>query len=386
MDSLSGSVYDLLEKWNVKHYTVITMEDLEDITVGSTLLATGGGGDPDIGFLWAQRMIKNSNDIVLIDPLDIPDDELITSVGCLGAPLVLTEKPPGGKEIFKSLDTVSNFLDKKVNAIIPAEAGGVNMTIPMAVAGALGIPVIDADGMGRAFPELQMTSFYIGGVSPTPVAATNEKEEVCLVDSADGQLAERIIRSAAMAYGGISWISCYPMTGKDMKRTSIHRTVTQARTIGQIVRKYRENNIEPVNEVAKYMNGNLVFKGKVVDLNRDFGSEVTSGFSSGTIVMEGIDSYKGSTAKIMFQNEWLHLTIDGKTRSLPPDLIILMDPETGQALRTDIIKYGYRGYVLLIPADEKMTTEKGIEVCGPRAFGIDEDYHSLESLNLFGDN
>ncbi|MBM7714830.1 DUF917 family protein [Bacillus thermophilus] len=375
------SVYDLLKEWNVTSYKKITLEDLEDITVGSTLLATGGGGDPDIGFLWAQKIIENSHDIVLIDPEDVPDEEFITSVGCLGAPIVLTEKPPGGNEIFKSLEAISNFLRKKVNAIIPAEAGGVNMTIPMAVAGALGIPVIDADGMGRAFPELQMTSFYIGGLSPTPVAASNEKEEVCLVQADDGDVAERIIRSAAMAYGGISWISSYPMSGKDMKRTSIHRTVTQARNIGKIIRKNRAQNTEPVEEVVEYMNGSLVFKGKVVDLHRDFGSEMTKGFSSGTIVMEGIDSDKGSTAEILFQNEWLHLTINGKTRSLPPDLIILMDPETGEALRTDIIKYGYRGYIALMPADEKMTTEKGIEVCGPRAFGMDEDYVSYEILN-----
>lgn len=374
------SVYDLLEKWKVTKYRVITLEDLEDITVGSTLLATGGGGDPDIGFLWAQKIIEDKHEIVLLDPEDIPDNELITSVGCLGAPVVLTEKPPGGNEIYKSLEAISNYLGKDVNAIIPAEAGGVNMTIPMAVAGALGIPVIDADGMGRAFPELQMTSFYIGGVSPSPVAASNEKEEVCMVDSEEGEVSERIIRSAAMAYGGISWISCYPMSGLEMKKTAIHRTVTHAQEIGKIVRENQQINTEPVKDFASFTGGEIVFKGKVTDLNRDFGSEVTKGFSSGLITLEGIDSYKNSEAKVMFQNEWLHLRINGKTLSLPPDLIILMDPETGLALRTDIIKYGYRAYIVLIPADPKMKTDRGIEICGPQAFGINKQYQTLDQL------
>src|SRR5699024_8009063 len=158
------SVHHLLKKWTTTNYKTINLKDLEDITVGSTLLATGGGGDPDIGYLWAQKIIEENNEIILIDPEDIPDDELIVSVGCLGAPVVLTEKTPGGNEIYKSLNALEKYLGRKINALIPAEAGGVNMTIPMAVAGALGIPVIDADGMGRAFPELQMTSFYIGGV------------------------------------------------------------------------------------------------------------------------------------------------------------------------------------------------------------------------------
>src|SRR5690606_28186406 len=157
------SVYDLLKQWSVKKYKLITIQDLEDITMGSTILATGGGGDPDIGLLWARRILEDQHEIVLIDPEDVPDDELVAFVGTLGAPLVLTEKPPGGNEVFESLKAISNYLGQKVNAIIPAEAGGVNTIIPLAVAGALGLPVIDADGMGRAFPELHMTSFYIGG-------------------------------------------------------------------------------------------------------------------------------------------------------------------------------------------------------------------------------
>lgn len=348
--------------------------------MGSTLLATGGGGDPDIGLLWARRILEDRHEIVLIDPEDVPNDELVAFVGTLGAPLVLTEKPPGGDEVFESLKAISNYLEQDVSAIIPAEAGGVNTIIPLAVAGALGLPVIDADGMGRAFPELHMTSFYIGGIKPSPVAAANEKGHVTVVDSDSGEVSERIIRSAAMAYGGISWTAGYPMTGKEMKKTSIHKTVTQAWNIGKIVRKNRAKNTEPINDISEYTNGHIAFKGKVVDINRDFGSEMTQGFSTGAITMEGIDDYNGSTAEIMFQNEWLHLTIDGKTLSLPPDLIIIMDPETGEPIRTDIIKYGYRGYVLLIPADEKLRTDKGIDVCGPRVFGIDRDYTPLEKF------
>ncbi|MEZ2458309.1 DUF917 domain-containing protein [Salinicoccus roseus] len=374
------SVHHLLKKWNITNYKTINLKDLEDITVGSTLLATGGGGDPDIGYLWAQKIIEENNEIILIDPEDIPDDELIVSVGCLGAPVVLTEKTPGGNEIYKSLNALEKYLGRNINALIPAEAGGVNMTIPMAVAGALGIPVIDADGMGRAFPELQMTSFYIGGVSPAPVAASNEKGEVCVVDAEDGEIAERIIRNTAIVYGGISWIASYPMTGKEMKRVAIPRTVTKAHELGKIVRKNNKNNISPVNEIVSYTNGDIVFKGKVTDLNRDFGSEVTNGFSSGTIILEGLDSFKDNKAKIMFQNEWLYMELNDKTISLPPDLIILMDPETGKALRTDVIKYGYRAHVILISADEKMKTSKGLEVCGPRAFGIESEFEPFEKL------
>ncbi|MDK2821928.1 MAG: uncharacterized protein PWP31_1893 [Clostridia bacterium] len=60
-----------------------------------------GGGDLEIGFLWALNVAKERKDIVLIDPADFPDDTLAVIAGCLGAPVVLTEKPPNGNSVFE---------------------------------------------------------------------------------------------------------------------------------------------------------------------------------------------------------------------------------------------------------------------------------------------
>ena len=47
-------------------------------------------------------------------------------------------------------------------------------SIPI-ISARLGLPMVDCDGMGRAFPELQMVTFTIGGASATPMALTDEK-------------------------------------------------------------------------------------------------------------------------------------------------------------------------------------------------------------------
>ena len=47
---------------------------------------------------------------------------------------------------------------------MPMEAGGVNSMLPIAAA-RLGLPMVDCDGMGRAFPELPMVTFTIGGAN-----------------------------------------------------------------------------------------------------------------------------------------------------------------------------------------------------------------------------
>lgn len=373
-------VYDILKSWGIENYKVIGEEDLKEITLGASILATGGGGDPEIGFLWALNVLKEGKDIVLIDPRDFPDDALAVIAGCLGAPVVLTEKPPNGMEVMWCLESLKRYLGKEVQAIIPPEAGGVNTPVPMAVAGAVGIPVVDADGMGRAFPELQMTSFYTHGIMPSPTAAANEKGAVTVADTTSAIMAERIIRNAAMAYGGISWIAGYPMTGKQLKEAAIFNSISKSWELGKAVFRCRKLHQDPIEEITKIVGGYKVFKGKIVDISREFGAEKTKGFSMGRLTLEGLDDYKGERAFVDFQNEWLRLEISGKTVCLPPDLILILDSETGEPIRTDIVKYGYRGTIVVVPADEKMRTEMGIKTFGPKYFGYDEDYIPVEEL------
>jgi DUF917 family protein len=45
--------------------------------------------------------------------------------------------------------------------------------VPIVVAAKLGIPLVDCDGMGRAFPELPMVTFHLNGMSATPMAITD---------------------------------------------------------------------------------------------------------------------------------------------------------------------------------------------------------------------
>ena len=373
-------VREILSEWNVREFRVIDRQALSEITLGASILATGGGGDPEIGLLWAYNVVEQGKEILMIDPEEVPDEALATIAGCLGAALVLTEKPPNGQELFWCYERLRRYMGKPIQAVIPPEAGGVNTPVPMAVAGAVGVPVIDADGMGRAFPELQMTSFYVHGISPSPTAAADEKGHVTIADTRSAILAERIIRGAAMAYGGISWIAGYPMTGRQLKDAAILHSISLAWKLGERVFTARRKHLDPISEVISITGGFRAFQGKVVDIDREFGAEKTKGFSLGRITLQGIDDFKGATATIDFQNEWLTLKVNGEIRCMPPDLICILDPATGEPIRTDVVRYGYRGTVILIPAHARMRSEKGIATFGPRYFGYAYDYVPVEKL------
>ena len=77
---------------------------------------------------------------------------------------------------------------------------------------------------------------------------------------------------------------------------------------------------------------------------------------------------------IHFQNEALMAIRDGEAVVSVPDLIVVLDAETGQPITTEALRYGFRVVVLAIPCDPKWRTPAGLALVGPRYFGYDVDY------------
>ena len=177
----------------------IGIKEIEDIALGAALLGSGGGGDPYVGKLVAMGAIQECGPVTLLDPQEVPDDALIVPIAMMGAPTVLIEKGTGGKEYQTLYDTVSQFFGKPVYAFMPMEAGGVNSMLPIAAAARLQIPMVDVDGMGRAFPELQMVTFTIGGISATPMALTDEKGNNVIFRTITNKWTEELARAVTMA-------------------------------------------------------------------------------------------------------------------------------------------------------------------------------------------
>jgi DUF917 family protein len=139
----------------------LSFQDLEDLARGAAFLGTGGGGDPYCGRLMLEQAMREGGVVEIIDLDDVPDDALIIPTAMMGAPTVLIEKLPRGGEAIQSLRRLEEHLGRTAFATMPIECGGINSTMPLVVGARLGLPVVDADGMGRAFPELQMETFHV---------------------------------------------------------------------------------------------------------------------------------------------------------------------------------------------------------------------------------
>src|SRR5690606_14173332 len=136
-------------------------------------------------------------------------------------------------------------------------------------AASIGLPVVDADGMGRAFPELQMVTFYLNGVSTTPMVLADEKGNNMVLNAIDGKWAEKIARSATMVMGGSIMNAIYPMNGKQVKESAIYRSLTLEENIGRTIKEAKYNKQNPIEEVLKLLGGFTLFTGKVTDIERN---------------------------------------------------------------------------------------------------------------------
>ena len=96
-----------------------------------------------------------------------------------------------------------------------------------------------------------------------------------------------------------------------------------------------------------------------------------------TLAGEGKDS---DEMKISFQNEYSFARLNGRLMAIVPDLIIVLDRETGEAITAESLRYGQRVKVLGVAAPAVMRSEAALEFIGPRAFSIDEDFVPLEDL------
>ncbi|MBM7573451.1 DUF917 domain-containing protein [Aquibacillus albus] len=357
-------------------------QEIEDLAIGAALLGTGGGGDPYLGKLMVQKAIRKNGPIKMIDPTEVPDDELVIPTAMMGAPTIMVEKIPNGDESLKSLQLVEEQLGKKAYATMPIECGGLNSTIPFVVASELGIPVVDGDGMGRAFPELNMETFNIYGVNGTPMGLYNERGDKCLLTTLDNKMLEHISRGIAIRMGGACHIALYGMSGTDVRRTAIPNTISLCIKLGRAIRQAGEGKqdvikaIEHITENSIYGKSVVLFQGKVVDVER----RSTDGFVRGKAIVEGFDNFEGEELVVEFQNENLVAKVDDHTIAIVPDLISFLDLETGSPITTEGLRYGFRVTCIGIPTPDIMRSEKALQVWGPRDFGYDMEYQKIEEI------
>lgn len=363
------------------------MEAIEDIAFGATFLGCGGGGHTYIAELQLAQALAEGADIEVIAADDLNDDDLAVAVGRMGAPSVQKEKYPNGEEGVAGLQQIERLLGKPVSAIFPVEIGGQNGLSAFLLAAQCGLPVVDCDGMGRAFPEAHMVSFNIFGCRASPVVFTDESGTCVSMEFDDNSQEERLGRSLTVAMGGSCHVIDYPLTGRELKQFAVKESISVARGIGRSVRNAKRNGQDLFQAIFSYLNGVegyqhafSLFDGKIIDLQRG----IENGFSKGRVILEGIEGQQGRF-EIEIQNENLIARQDGRVVAMVPDIISILDIESAETINTENLKYGQRVKVVGTSVPALLRMPEALKILGPSAFSMNCAYQPIEKIaNLNG--
>jgi DUF917 family protein len=367
-------------------------QELVDMMVGTSILCTRGGD--------TEGMIKRIDDALaagakftMIALEDIPDEWMsFTSfgVGGGGAWPHVTERmerqgfvrgKPADPSLPTAVDLLSTYLGRRFDVTFEAEAGGATASA-LLTASRLNIPIVDGCPSGRCLPEVQMSPFFMNGISRAPLAATTRYGDSIIMPRVhDDFRVEDLTRALAVASGGGVTVAANAVSGKVLKLNLIPGFLSKAITLGRAARAAVASGGDPVEAVVSAGEGFLLFRGVV----RHSDSKGELGFGWTTAVLNGTGEFAGSEYRIFNKNENMVAWRDGRLDASAPDLIAAIDPRTGWAMRggsvigsfvvgEELAIVGFRNHAI-------WRTPKATEMLGPRHFGFDHDYVPIEQLH-----
>jgi DUF917 family protein len=350
---------------------VLDAPSLRAFARGCAVLGAGGGGDPDLGLIMALRAVQEYGPVEVVELADLGTDALVMPCGLIGAPTVAIERIWNGDEGRMLRDAVEGLRGESVGALMPYEIGGSNGLLPVMWAARLGLPVVDADGMGRAFPEMQQQAMHLAGIAASPVVLTDGRGNTVVLHAADNAWAERLARSGAASLGGVCAGALYCMTGAQAREATIAGSVRRALRLGAAMGAQRRADRPPA--IAQVLGGIVLVEGKVLDVER----RADGGFVRGSATIEGTGDDAGRELRIELQNEFLLALEDGTVRAAVPDIITVLASDTGAPLVTERLRYGQRVTVMASPGPNLWWSPEGLSVVGPAAFGYDVEYAAI---------
>lgn len=154
--------------------------------------------------------------------------------------------------------------------------------------------------------------------------------------------------------------------------------------IGRSIALSRSLKLDPVTSILKSENGVLLFTGKIISVTR----KVAEGFTRGSVLLESFTDTEASSVAtttsllVDFENENLSATLkedekEDKLLAVCPDIITFLDKANGAPLGIADYKYGLRVSVIALRAPPVWATNRGLEMGGPQAFGLDMEYKSV---------
>lgn len=348
---------------------MIGADRLRALGLGAAVLSAGGGSYPYHEVLHATQLLGGGA-VPLIAAETLADDARVVMVAMVGAPLAMLERLVDVALFAEAAAILARHLGHGFDAVMAGEIGSLNAIIPVMVAARLGVPLVDADTVGRSFPQIDMSNFVITGAALTPIALADIRgNEVIVPQTVSGGWAEALLRCVTTEFGSIAGMAS-AATGRIVNRHALKGTYTRAIAIGEAILAAQAAHDDVVARLLAHMPGIELARGRVRDVDRS----IEGGFVRGEAIVASGDGT--APIRLLFQNEYLVAMRDGAPLSTVPDLLCLFDTVRGEPIGTEALRYGQSVSVVSLPAMAEHLTPAAMAAVGPRAFGYAFDHHT----------
>ncbi|TPX12481.1 uncharacterized protein E0L32_006893 [Thyridium curvatum] len=385
---------------------VLSEPDLRFLAIGCYILGCGGGGSPYVPYLELKQMVSEGETIKIIRLEDVKDNDMLPTVASVGTPAVSIERP-GGMGVLHAMKAMEKEMKVKFDGLTATEIGGGNgvATLIWGSSRHYNIPTVDGDFMGRAYPNFEMVSTYVkaktinellpvtlcSGTGDTVIVPANQTDEVS---------AGRSIRDACASMGFSAGASGPPLPGSRVREVGIPNTFSLAWRLGRAVAIAQQQQMGPasitdalIRAAGGQDSAAVVFRGKI----RAVETKITAtAHSLGKVIIEKLDDGEDDGGngvdglgrefdeiEVPFMNE--NLCVVGRKRAdgsekgskviaTVPDLIVLIDTSTGEAIGVQDYRYGLKATVMIMAPHPLWTTQRALKIAGPQVFGLPYEY------------
>ncbi|GAA4673573.1 DUF917 domain-containing protein [Streptomyces chumphonensis] len=348
----------------------IAAADLPVLVAGNELLSSGRGAAGLDGLTVCVAALLEQYGPVPLVPLDaLPPEARCVAVGAVGGFAPLIELPFSGDEFAGAVRALEDRVGHRFDAVVALNSAGPNALVPLAAAAALGLPLVDCDGMGRILPLIHQTTYALAGLPVGPLAAMSAAGDAVVLDTSTAR-ADRLLRGVVDASGGLMACAMYPATAARLRHAAIRGATGRIMRMGELLTT-QNRHAAVLAGLARTVGARLLASGRVVALDLPGPTAGARRYPSmPTSIVVSDPATDGPVVRLEAQNEILLALVDGAVVAAVPDVVCLLDRQELRPVGLEGVAVGDHVDVLVVPAAPMWHTPEGLALAGPRAFGF----------------
>lgn len=361
--------------------------DVECIAVGAAVLGAGtNSGQPRVA-LWRvlNAIVEGRRELRVISPKLLDKSRhVVFPVAFAGSAAIGGELIGSGAEFGAALANSQQLCDKQIagkdTVLLAACMAGASGLEALAAAAQTGLPILDADAMGRSLPQLRHAmSFHLAGSALSPIsicgAARNGTEfrPSAVKETSFEKIEQQVQTQLVQKHGGVAALCLPPLNADQVKDTGLcFGSISLAYNVGRAIVSARAAKQDPVRAAVAALGGKVLFAGSVAAVTPATGKRFAAGYI--TVKSENAANALQEAAVRVYhisENITVQNAANNQYLATVPDAIAVLDADTGAGLSVDEYAFGQRVVVVVIPSHAAFRSGSLLHESSPRR--LDKD-------------